>query len=142
MLISWLVCLILILIWHRSIQRLCAEIICFLEQVGGIKFAKARLAESIQGLEAFKAYKSMDSEYIEYFAMVEALSQVRYDPATYVAEGDTTDVQGSSLFDDSLYVYYQYKDYCDSQKHSCPHCRNTASGSGARSISVLIFRYL
>lgn len=103
--------------------------ICFLEQVGGIKFAKARLAESIQGLEAYKTYKSMDSEYIEYFALVEALSQIRYDPATYIAEGDTTDIQGSSLFDDSLFVYYQYKDYCDSQKHSCPNCKNTPSGA-------------
>lgn len=95
----------------------------FLEEVGGIKFAKARIAESIKGLESFKAYKSMDSEYIEYFAMVEAMSAIRYDPATYIAVGDTSDVEGSSLFDDSLAVFYQYCDF----KHSCPNCKNTPS---------------
>ena len=90
--------------------------ITFLSEVAGIKYAKEKLAKEIQGIEAFKGIQFKGQDYVEYFALVEAMSKVRYsyayqNPYEYDLAHSTCPVA-----DDSLEMYYQYLEWCDSQE--------------------------
>lgn len=89
--------------------------ITFLSEVAGIKYAKERLAKEIQGIEAFKGIQFKGQGYIEYFALVEALGQVRYSYAYQNLDKDNLENFTCSPADDSLGLYYQYLEWCNSQ---------------------------
>lgn len=90
--------------------------ITFLSEVAGIKYAKAKLAKEIQGIEAFKGIQFKEQGYIEYFALVEALGNVRYSYAYQNPDVDNVENIACSPADDSLGLYYQYLEWCDSQE--------------------------
>lgn len=90
--------------------------ITFLSEVAGIKYAKEKLAKEIQGIEAFKGIQFQEQSYIEYFALVEALGHVRYSYAYQNPDVDNTEDITYSLADDSLGLYYQYLEWCNSQE--------------------------
>lgn len=90
--------------------------ITFLSEVAGIKYAKEKLAKEIQGIEAFKGIQFKEQSYIEYFALVEALGQVRYSYAYQNPGEDILEDITCSPADDSLGLYYQYLEWCDSQE--------------------------
>lgn len=90
--------------------------ITFLSEVAGIKYAKEKLAKEIQGIEAFKGIQFKEQGYIEYFALVEALGKVRYSYAYQNPDVDNVENITCSPADDSLGLYYQYLEWCDSQK--------------------------
>lgn len=90
--------------------------ITFLSEVAGIKYAKEKLAKEIQGIEAFKGIQFKEQSYIEYFALVEALGKVRYSYAYQNPDVDNVEDITCSHADDSLNLYYQYLEWCDSQK--------------------------
>ena len=89
--------------------------ITFLSEVAGIKYAKEKLAKEIQGIESFKGIQFKEQGYIEYFALVEALGQVRYSYAYQNPDVDNTEDISYSPADDSLGLYYQYLEWCVSQ---------------------------
>lgn len=89
--------------------------ITFLSEVAGIKYAKEKLAKEIQGIEAFKGVQFKEQSYIEYFALVEALGHVRYSYACQNPDKDNLEDLTCSLADDSLNMYYQYLEWCNSQ---------------------------
>lgn len=89
--------------------------ITFLSEVAGIKYAKEKLAKEIQGIEAFKGIQFKEQGYIEYFALVEALGQVRYSYACQNPDKDNLEDFTCSPADDSLGLYYQYLEWCNSQ---------------------------
>ena len=80
-----------------------------------MKYAKEKLAKEIQGIEAFKGIQFKEQGYIEYFALVEALGQVRYSYAYQNPDEDNLENLTCSLADDSLNMYYQYLEWCNSQ---------------------------
>lgn len=90
--------------------------ITFLSEVAGIKYAKEKLAKEIQGIEAFKGIQFKESGYIEYFALVEALGNVRYSYAYQNPDVDNVENIACSPADDSLGLYYQYLEWCNSQE--------------------------
>lgn len=90
--------------------------ITFLSEVAGIKYAKEKLAKEIQGIEAFKGIQFKEQGYIEYFALVEALGQVRYSYAYQNPDVDNVEDITCSRADDSLGLYYQYLEWCNSQE--------------------------
>lgn len=90
--------------------------ITFLSEVAGIKYAKEKLAKEIQGIEAFKGIQFKEQSYIEYFALVEALGHVRYSYAYQNPDVDNTEDITYSPADDSLGMYYQYLEWCNSQE--------------------------
>lgn len=90
--------------------------ITFLSEVAGIKYAKEKLAKEIQGIEAFKGIQFKEQGYIEYFALVEALGKVRYSYAYQNLDVDNTEDITCSPADDSLGLYYQYLEWCNSQE--------------------------
>lgn len=90
--------------------------ITFLSEVAGIKYAKEKLAKEIQGIEAFKGIQFKEQGYIEYFALVEALGQVRYSYAYQNPDVDNVEDIACSRADDSLGLYYQYLEWCNSQE--------------------------
>lgn len=89
--------------------------ITFLSEVAGIKYAKEKLAKEIQGIEAFKGVQFKEQSYIEYFALVEALGHVRYSYACQNPDKDNLEDLTCSLADDSLNMYHQYLEWCNSQ---------------------------
>lgn len=89
--------------------------ITFLSEVAGIKYAKEKLAKEIQGIEAFKGIQFKEQGYIEYFALVEALGQVRYSYAYQNPDDDSLEDITYSPADNSLEMYYQYLEWCVSQ---------------------------
>lgn len=89
--------------------------ITFLSEVAGIKYAKEKLAKEIQGIEAFKGIQFKEQSYIEYFAFVEALGKVRYSYAYQNPDVDNLEDITCSLAGDSVEMYYQYLEWCDSQ---------------------------
>lgn len=90
--------------------------ITFLSEVAGIKYAKEKLAKEIQGIEAFKGIQFKEQSYIEYFALVEALGEVRYSYAYQNPDKDILEDITCSPADDSLGLYYQYLEWCDNQE--------------------------
>lgn len=90
--------------------------ITFLSEVAGIKYAKEKLAKEIQGIEAFKGIQFKEQGYIEYFALVEALGHVRYSYAYQNPDVDNVEDITCSPADDSLGLYYQYLEWCNSQE--------------------------
>lgn len=90
--------------------------ITFLSEVAGIKCAKEKLAKEIQGIEAFKGIQFKEQGYIEYFALVEALGNVRYSYAYQNPDVDNVEDITCSPADDSLGLYYQYLEWCNSQE--------------------------
>ena len=90
--------------------------ITFLSEVAGIKYAKEKLAKEIQGIEAFKGVQFKEKGYIEYFALVEALGQVRYSYAYQNPDKDILEDITCSPADDSLGLYYQYLEWCNNQE--------------------------
>lgn len=90
--------------------------ITFLSEVAGIKYAKEKLAKEIQGIEAFKGIQFKEQGYIEYFALVEALGHVRYSYAYQNPDVDNVENITCSPADDSLGLYYQYLEWCNSQE--------------------------
>ena len=90
--------------------------ITFLSEVAGIKYAKEKLAKEIQGIEAFKGIQFKEQGYIEYFALVEALGKVRYSYAYQNPDKDNLEDITCSLAGDSVGMYYQYLEWCDSQQ--------------------------
>lgn len=90
--------------------------ITFLSEVAGIKYAKEKLAKEIQGIEAFKGIQFKEQGYIEYFALVEALGNVRYSYAYQNPDVDNVENIACSPADDSLGLYYQYLEWCNSQE--------------------------
>lgn len=90
--------------------------ITFLSEVAGIKYAKEKLAKEIQGIEAFKGIQFKEQGYIEYFALVEALGHVRYSYAYQNPDVDNVGDITCSSADDSLGLYYQYLEWCNSQE--------------------------
>lgn len=90
--------------------------ITFLSEVAGIKYAKEKLAKEIQGIETFKGVQFKEQSYIEYFALVEALGKVRYSYAYQNPDKDILEDITCSPADDSLGLYYQYLEWCDSQE--------------------------
>lgn len=90
--------------------------ITFLSEVAGIKYAKEKLAKEIQGIEAFKGVQFKDQDYVEYFALVEALGQIRYSYAYQNPDVDNVEDITCSRTDDSLGLYYQYLEWCNSQE--------------------------
>lgn len=90
--------------------------ITFLSEVAGIKYAKEKLAKEIQGIEAFKGIQFKEQSYIEYFALVEALGQVRYSYAYQNPDKDILEDITCSPADDSLGLYYQYLEWCNNQE--------------------------
>lgn len=90
--------------------------ITFLSEVAGIKYAKEKLAKEIQGIEAFKGVQFKEQSYIEYFALVEALGQVRYSYAYQNPDKDILEDITCSPADDSLGLYYQYLEWCNNQE--------------------------
>lgn len=90
--------------------------ITFLSEVAGIKYAKEKLAKEIQGIEAFKGIQFKESSYIEYFALVEALGKIRYSYAYQNPDKDNLEDISCSLASDSVEMYYQYLEWCDSQE--------------------------
>lgn len=90
--------------------------ITFLSEVAGIKYAKEKLAKEIQGIEAFKGIQFKEQGYIEYFALVEALGNVRYSYAYQNPDAGNVENIACSPADDSLGLYYQYLEWCNSQE--------------------------
>lgn len=90
--------------------------ITFLSEVAGIKYAKEKLAKEIQGIEAFKGIQFKEQSYIEYFALVEVLGQVRYSYAYQNPDKDILEDITCSPADDSLGLYYQYLEWCNNQE--------------------------
>lgn len=90
--------------------------ITFLSEVAGIKYAKEKLAKEIQGIEAFKGIQFKEQGYVEYFALVEALGKVRYSYAYQNPDVDNTEDIAYSPADNSLGLYYQYLEWCDSRE--------------------------
>lgn len=90
--------------------------ITFLSEVAGIKYAKEKLAKEIQGIEAFKGVQFKEQDYMEYFALVEALGHVRYSYAYQNPDKDILEDITCSRADDSLGLYYQYLEWCNSQE--------------------------
>lgn len=90
--------------------------ITFLSEVAGIKYAKEKLAKEIQGIEAFKGIQFKEQGYIEYFALVEALGQIRYSYAYQNPDVNNVEDITCSPADDSLGLYYQYLEWCDSRE--------------------------
>lgn len=90
--------------------------ITFLSEVAGIKYAKEKLAKEIQGIEAFKGIQFKEQSYIEYFALVEALGKVRYSYACQNPDVNNLEDITCSLAGDSVEMYYQYLEWCDSQE--------------------------
>lgn len=90
--------------------------ITFLSEVAGIKYAKEKLAKEIQGIEAFKGIQYKEQDYIEYFALVEALGQIRYSYAYQNPDVDNAENIACSPADDSLGLYYQYLEWCNSRE--------------------------
>lgn len=90
--------------------------ITFLSEVTGIKYAKEKLAKEIQGIEAFKGIQFKEQGYIEYFALVEALGNVRYSYAYQNPDADNVEDITCSPADDSLGLYYQYLEWCNSRE--------------------------
>lgn len=90
--------------------------ITFLSEVAGIKYAKEKLAKEIQGIEAFKGIQFKEQSYIEYFALVEALGQIRYSYAYQNPDVNNVEDITCSPADDSLNMYYQYIEWCNSRE--------------------------
>lgn len=90
--------------------------ITFLSEVAGIKYAKEKLAKEIQGIEAFKGIQFKEQGYIEYFALVEALGQIRYSYAYQNPDVNNVEDITCSPADDSLGLYYQYIEWCNSRE--------------------------
>lgn len=90
--------------------------ITFLSEVAGIKYAKEKLAKEIQGIEAFKGIQFKEQGYMEYFAFVEALGNVRYSYAYQNPGVDNVEDITCSPADDSLSLYYQYLEWCNSRE--------------------------
>lgn len=90
--------------------------ITFLSEVAGIKYAKEKLAKEIQGIEAFKGIQFKEQGYIEYFALVEALGKVRYSYAYQNPDVNNVEDITCSPADDSLGLYYQYLEWCNSRE--------------------------
>lgn len=90
--------------------------ITFLSEVAGIKYAKEKLAKEIQGIEAFKGIQFKEQDYMEYFALVEALGHVRYSYAYQNPDKDILEDITCSPADDSLGLYYQYLEWCNNQE--------------------------
>lgn len=90
--------------------------ITFLSEVAGIKYAKEKLAKEIQGIEAFKGIQFKEQSYIEYFALVEALGKVRYSYAYQNPDVNNLEDITCSLAGDSVAMYYQYLEWCDSKE--------------------------
>lgn len=90
--------------------------ITFLSEVAGIKYAKEKLAKEIQGIEAFKGIQFKEQGYIEYFALVEALGEVRYSYAYKNPDVDNVEDIACYPADDSLGLYYQYLEWCNNQE--------------------------
>lgn len=90
--------------------------ITFLSEVAGIKYAKEKLAKEIQGIEAFKGIQFKEQGYMEYFALVEALGKVHYSYAYRNPDVDNVEDIACSPADDSLGLYYQYLEWCNSQE--------------------------
>lgn len=90
--------------------------ITFLSEVAGIKYAKEKLAKEIQGIEAFKGIQFKEQGYIEYFALVEVLGNVRYSYAYQNPDVDNVENIACSPADDSLGLYYQYLEWRNSQE--------------------------
>lgn len=90
--------------------------ITFLSEVAGIKYAKEKLAKEIQGIEAFKGIQFKEQGYIEYFALVEALGKVRYSYAYQNPDKDNLENITCSPADNSLDMYYQYLEWCNSRE--------------------------
>ena len=82
-----------------------------MSEVAGIKYAKEKLAKEIQGIEAFKGIQFKEQSYIEYFALVEALGEIRYSYAYQNPDKDNLEDITCSLAGDSVEMYYQYF-YC------------------------------
>ena len=90
--------------------------ITFLSEVAGIKYAKEKLAKEIQGIKAFKGVQFKEQNYIEYFALVEALGKVRYSYAYQNPDKDNLEDITCSLAGDSVEMYLQYLEWCNSQE--------------------------
>lgn len=90
--------------------------ITFLSEVAGIKYAQEKLAKEIQGIEAFKGIQFKEQGYIEYFALVEALGEVRYSYAYKNPDVDNVEDIACYPTDDSLGLYYQYLEWCNNQE--------------------------
>lgn len=90
--------------------------ITFLSEVAGIKYAKEKLAKEIQGIEAFKGIQFKEQGYVEYFALVEALGKVRYSYAYQNPDVNNVEDITCSPADDSLGLYYQYLEWCNSRE--------------------------
>lgn len=100
----------------QEYSRALSRCITFLSEVAGIKYAKEKLAKEIQGIEAFKGIQFKEQSYIEYFALVEALGHVRYSYAYQNPAVDDAEDITYSPADDSLGLYYQYLEWCNSQE--------------------------
>lgn len=90
--------------------------ITFLSEVAGIKYAKEKLAKEIQGIEAFKGVQFKEQDYIEYFALVEAMGKVNYSYAYQNPDEYALNHSTCPIADDSLELYYQYLEWCNSQE--------------------------
>lgn len=91
--------------------------ITFLTEVAGIKGAKEKLSQEINGLNAFKGLQFKEFHYLEYFALVEALGAIKYDFRIPLESCPDNDSFIETVSDDSLNLYYQYVTWCqDNEK--------------------------
>lgn len=96
--------------YTSALQR-CIE---FLGSVSGLKGAIVRTHKNIQGLEHFVGRKWFGSESVDYFALVDVLSDIRYSFHKETKFRDNSDVVHYSNAIDSLDLYYQYLDWVQS----------------------------
>ena len=80
--------------------------------MAGIKGAKEKLSQEINGLNAFKGLQFKEFHYLEYFALVEALGAIKYDFRIPLESCPDNDSFIETVSDDSLNLYYQYVTWC------------------------------
>ena len=98
--------------YTSALQR-CIE---FLGSVSGLKGAILRTQRNIQGLEHFVGQKWFGSESVDYFALVDVLSDIRYSFTKSSEQAAKSDVIHFSNAMDSLELYYQYLDWVQNNR--------------------------
>lgn len=85
--------------------------ITFLREVSGLKDALKVAHQNCEELNNFLGRKWIEQDSIDYFAMVELLSHVRYDFRSYVPQPSDSWSSHYSMQDDSLEIYYSYLEW-------------------------------
>lgn len=93
--------------YTSALQR-CIE---FLGSVSGLKGSILRTQKNIHGLEHFVGQKWFGSESVDYFALVDVLSDIRYSFTKNSEQAAKSDLVHYSDSMDSLKLYYQYLDW-------------------------------